>query len=223
MANLTIDTKQVTQFAANFQRQMPFVIASTLNDLAFQVQRGETASMADIFKHPRPFTAKSTQVNKATKGSLSADVFIRPEVAKYLLPYEFGGVHVLPGKALLDPVDIRLDQYGQLPKNAMNRLKARGDIFIGTIQTKAGPIGGVWQRMARTRTGGKARRSRKSDAGAVIAATRPGDALKLLIRFGTALPVKRHLGFRGRARAILQAASGSAFASAISKALSSMR
>jgi hypothetical protein len=216
MPFIKINTMQATQALAAAAKQIPFATAVALNDLAFQVQRGEIAAMSnEVFEHPRPFTARSTRVIKADKVRQRAMVYVRPEVAKYLAPYEFGGIHVLPGKALLKPVDIGIDQYGQLPKNTMQALKARQDIYIGPIKTKSGVINGVWQRLAITRAG-KDRRHRLAGGG-VYDATQ--GALRLLIRFGNAIEVKKRLDFAGRATAIVAAGARAAFASAIIRAL----
>jgi hypothetical protein len=218
--SVTADVKSITARLNDLARkQMPFALAGAVNDVAFQVQRAEKAAIQATFAHPRPFTANSVQVDKATKGYPVATVKVRPEVAKYLQPYETGGVHVLPGTALLDPVDIKLDQYGQLPQNTMANLRARQDIFIGRVMTKNGVINGVWQRLAISRKGNV--RRKRLRGGRVFDATQ--GALKLLIRFGNAVPVTKHLGFHDRAVAIVKAVFVDAFASALGKAIGSAR
>lgn len=216
---ITINASDATKLLARISRQIPFATSQAINDLAFQVQRAENAAMLATFRHPRPFTAKSVQVNRATKATLSATVFVRPEVAKYLQPYETGGVHVLPGKALLRPMDIRLDAYGQLPKSTMAILRSRQDIYIGPVQTKSGMITGVWQRLAISRAG-NVRRKRLSGVG-VYDATH--GALKLLIRFGNAVEVTKHLDFIKRATALVTTKAGEAVHNALAKAITSMR
>lgn len=52
-------------------------------------------------------------------------------------------------------------------------------MFIGPVDTAKGKVGGVWQRK-------KARKSKKKQQ---------KGCLKLLVRFGEALPVKQELGF----------------------------
>jgi hypothetical protein len=216
---IKVDVAATANALTSIGRQLPFAAATALNTLAFQVQRAEIVGISQVLAHPRPFTAKAVQVNRASKSALAATVFIRPEVAKYLQPYETGGVHVLPGKALLDPVDIRLDQYGQLPQSTMAILRARKDIYIGPITTKSGVVTGVWQRLAVTRKG-NARRKRLSGGG--VYDTQRG-ALKLLIRFGDAVEVKKQLGFRVRGVALVLANAGVAFKTAITKALVTAR
>lgn len=213
--NLTIDLTQTQKTLAQIQRQVPFACQLAINDLAFQVQRTENAAMAQVFKNPRPFTAKSVQVDQSNKASLTAVIRVRDEVAKYLQPYETGGVHVLPGKALLNPVGAYLDQYGQLPNRAMTRYQGRPDIFIGTVHTGKGPINGVWQRLQVTRKG--TARKGKSQRGTLYHSTL--GRLKLLIRFGNALPVRQHLHFVDRGIALIIAAAPAAFQAAFIRAL----
>ena len=222
---LTIDFKMTSRALESVARQIPYAAKIALNDLAFQVQRAENQAMTTVFVHPRPFTARSVQVNKADVSGLTAEVFVRPEVAKYLLPYEIGGTHVLPGKALLNPKGITLDQYGQLPYLTMTRLKGRQDIFVGGIDTqRGGRISGVWQRLTMTRTGkmkvGKNRK--KSVAGARLHHPVLG-ALRLLIRFGNALPVNKDLEFNTRGVALVMANAATAFGDAIRRAMMSAR
>ena len=174
------------------QRQIPYASALAVNDLAFQVREAEIAAIPSVLRNPRPFTRKSVQVNRASKGSPVATVFIRPEVAKYLQPYEDGGKHVLPSKALLDPKGVKLDQYGQLSRTAISRLVANPKVFKGEVRG----IRGFWQRMK-------------------------GGHLKLLIRFGNALEVNKHLDFRARGAAIVKAQFPTAWRNAMAKALGS--
>jgi hypothetical protein len=137
--------------------------------------------------------------------------------AKYLAPYESGGVHVLPSKALLNPKDIKLDQYGQLPKSTLARLKARPDIFIGPVTTKAGIVNGVWQRSTSPNAKVKGR------GGRVLRGANKTGRLKLLIRFGDALPVRKQLRFGLTAKRIVDAKLAPAFAEAMARAEATAR
>lgn len=199
-SNIEELTKSLSNLA---YKQVPYATALALTALAKQVQEAEQEQIKATFKHPKPFTVKSVGMRGATKASQQAIVFVRPIAAKYLAPYEGGGDHVLPGRALLNPKDIRLDKYGQLTRATMARLKARPDIFIGPIKTEHGSINGVWQRIKPMR--GK-----------------PGQ-LKLLIRFGDALPVNKSLGYGTRAKSVVDRGFNAAFGAAIDKAMASAR
>ena len=183
--------------------QINFATAQALTLLAKEVQSDEIRNIATTFRKPKPFTQKSVGIQGARKDTLQAKVFVRPIAAKYLEPYEKGGSHVLSGRALINPKNIKLDRYGQLPRKALARLKARKDVFIGKIKTSKGAVNGVWQRMPA---------KRKLPA-----------HLKLLIRFGDSLPVKRRLNYRSRAQAIVDRRFNAVFAEAMSKALASAR
>lgn len=218
-AYLTIDTTAANRMMAIAAKQIPFVTALALTDLARQVQRSENAAMATLFEHPRPFTANSTQYERATKERLNAVVFIRPEVAKYLQPYESGGLHVLPGGLIPEPVDLKPDQYGQLPKGTLDRLKARPDIYIGPVTIKGRVILGVWQRLQVNRKGVQRRKRLKGGR-----AYEPAQgALRLLIRLGQNVPVAKRLDFEARAAKLVQANANAAFDAAWTKAMATAR
>ena len=191
--NVSADVRKAKAALTDLQRrQIPYAAMLAVNDVAFQVRKAETDAIPSVLSNPRPFTRRSVQVDKANKSSLTARVFIRPEVAKYLQPYETGGKHVLPSKALLDPKGIRLDQYGQLGRTAIARLMAKPNVFKGEVRG----VRGFWQRLK-------------------------GDRLKLLIRFGDALPVTKHLDFRARGEALVRKTFPAAFQAALAKAIGS--
>ncbi|MBH3035813.1 hypothetical protein GW643_17225 [Serratia marcescens] len=61
--------------------------------------------------------------------------------AEYLDLYEFCGMRKLNGKALLNLKNIKLNKYGNLPRNKMAQLKAKDDVFVGEV----GKARGVFQ------------------------------------------------------------------------------
>jgi hypothetical protein len=200
---------KLSAFAKN---QLPYALSLAVNDLAFQAMRAENARMPTVFKNPKPFTRRATQVeSKATKGDPTAVVSVRPGQAKYLAPYEVGGVHVLPGKALLNPKDINLDKYGQLQKGRIKRLLARPDVFVANIRG----ISGIWQRLTNLvdQKGNKVSPNVRTGSGRI----------KLLIRFGTALPVNKSLGWNAAAEALLTSQWPATFNRAMTKAISTAK
>lgn len=170
--NLHAATKELTRNLTRIaERQIPFATVQALNAVAEQVKQAEKENIKATFPTATPFTVNSVVVLRARKSSPRAVVLIKDTAAKYLQPYEGGGVHYLNSRALLNPKNVRLNQYGNLTKGKLSGLKGRSDVFIGSIHGKSGPVNGVWQRLA----GGK---------------------LKLLIRFGDALPVKERLNYQ---------------------------
>ena len=198
------DVKRVTKaLSAMAYKQVPYATALALTSLAKRVQDAEKANIKATFNNPKPFTVNSVGMQGARKSNLTATVFVRPIAASYLAPYAFGGVHKLNSSALLNPKDIRLDQYGNIPRSALRRLRARKDVFIGAVKTKAGSVNGVWQRLPAKRN-------------------QPGH-LKLLIRFGDALPVTQHLDYRARASAIVGRFFNKDFGAALGRAIASAK
>ncbi|MBB6320577.1 hypothetical protein [Paraburkholderia tropica] len=201
------------------RQQIPFATATALTALARQVQRAEVENLRTTFRNPSPFTLRSVRMTAARKTKLEATVFVMDQAAGYLIPYEDGGVHKLPGPALFNPKDIDLNQYGQLGRGIMAKLRGRKDIFIGKIQTSHGPINGVWQRLEVSRSGGV--RKRRAGRGGMY--DKQLGALKLLIRFGDALPVRQHLNFELRAQQIVNMGFRREFGRALGRAIASAR
>jgi hypothetical protein len=225
IVKVSVETKAVQAALKQVAKQIPYAAAKATNALAFEVMRGERLGMTEVFKHPRPFTRDSVRVERplASKTRPFATVYVLPDVAKYLMPYEKGGLHVLPGqgRTLLNPKDTGLDPYGQMRRNTTAQLNGRKDVFVGAITTKSGQIiNGFWQRLDVTRRG-TARRGKRRGQGSIF--TVEHGALKLLIRFGDAVPVKQHLGFEDRARAIVAANVGTIFEAAMTQAIATMK
>ncbi len=217
-SNIKEIQKKLGAFA---NQQLPFAQAQTVTALAKLVQKAEVENIKATFKNPSPFTQKSVRVTPARKGNPVATVFVMDKAAQYLKPYEDGGVHYLNSKALLNPKDIGLNQYGQLPRNLLRRLRNRTDVFIGPVKTKHGIVNGVWQRpfvRGNTKVRGMSRKH-----GLVTAATNTTGKLKLLIRFGDALPVKERLNYRVRAKQVVDANVNREFGRALAKAMATAR
>jgi hypothetical protein len=211
--------KSLDRFA---MKQLPFATATALTALARRVQEKETSALPTaLHKKPTPFTMRAFGVIGATKATLTAVVFAKDAQAKYLAPSEFGGPQLLGTKrALLNPKDIQLNQYSNIPKGTVGRLKGRADIFIGSIQTqKAGVISGVWQRVRVTPKG--AGRRHPHHRGSIYNADH--GALRLLIRWGEGTEVSAHLGYHDRARLVVQQNFQAEFSKAMDKALATMK
>ncbi|KVS52240.1 hypothetical protein WK39_26640 [Burkholderia cepacia] len=189
------------------RKQLPFAVAQGINRTAQRVAEAEAKNIVDTLANPSPFTRGSVGVKRARKSDPTAVVFMKDIAASYLKPYEVGGVHKINGRALLNPKNIRLNQYGQLPRGTLAMLKGRPDVFIGAVKTASGEtINGVWQRPTNTArvTLLNARGKRLGKLNKLDATQNNGRGrLKLLIRFGDALPVKKRLNWGDRARQIV--------------------
>ncbi|MBK1842441.1 hypothetical protein JHL17_34105 [Azospirillum sp. YIM B02556] len=213
--DVKLDMKGLQKSLDDFQRrQIPFALAKTATGVAKQVQKAETDAISDIFDRPTLFTQRSVGVKAARKSDLTATVFVKDIAAKYLEPFELGGKHFLPpskrGGTLLNPKAAQLNQYGNLSKGQLRRLTGRADVFVGAVKTRGGAtVSGVWQRPAA--------------AGAKGRGLNRGESLKLLVRFGDALPVKQRLGYRERAQQVVQATLRTEFEKAVGDALRTAR
>ena len=187
--------REVDRFA---YKQLPFAVAQALTAVARDVQFHERVNEQVVLDRPRPFTEDAIRVIPARKDNHTAKVVMQELTAWYLGPYQFGGKNELNSEALLKPVNSKsdLDQYGNLPRFYMEKMKNRKDVFVGPVKTKHGTIHGVWQRSVETKTvrylyinkrtnEKKMRRTRKG--------LNTSGSLKLLIRFTDAHPVQEYL------------------------------
>lgn len=224
--NVKADIDGMTKGLTSAMRaQVAFAQAQALNAVGKMVMEAEQKNIRGTFKNPKPFTQNSLGIKRATKSNPAVTVFMKDLTAKYLAPYETGGVHELPGKALLNPKDIKLDQYGQLPKTVLAKLRARPDIFIGPVKTKAGTVNGVWQRFTNVKrvTLLNAKGKRLRGINKAVSDDKPNGQLKLLIRFGDALPVKKSLRYGSTAKNIVDANLSIEFSKAMAKAMATAK
>jgi hypothetical protein len=126
------------------REQLPYATARALTETARAVQRTITAELPSIFDRPTPFTMRALAIKPARKSDLTAEVFVKDIQAAYLKLEETGGTRTPKRTALVLPADIRLNQYGNIPRAALQRLKGRGKaaVFVGTVKG----VGGFWQR-----------------------------------------------------------------------------
>ena len=187
--SIKLDTSRIQRELSDMQKQIPYATSVALNSLAFDAMRLENSAMSDIFDHPRPFTTRATQVDKATKNDPTAVISLRDQQAKYLTPYETGGDHWVGAMGgagdLLVPVDGRTDAYGQIPRGLIKQLLARPDVFAGTVRG----IRGIWQRPKR----GTRRDGTRGSKGAVQSPGAQKTGLKLLYMFRPNKAVDKHL------------------------------
>lgn len=195
--NCSSNIKQLSKgLSGEIARQVAFASVLAVNAVAKDVQLAEQDNMRDVLDRPTPFTIKSVAIQRATKRLPVATVFVKDIAARYLEPYEAGGLNILNGRALLKPKGQGTNQYGNLPRRTIASLQGRSDIYIGKVKTRRGVVDGVWQRSAQGATvvgkTGKVRKTRKG--------LNSSGKLKLLIAFTDAHPVKQRLHWREVAR-----------------------
>lgn len=216
------DVRQLQRSLEDFaRRQLPFAKAQALNALARKhVVPGQRELLKRKLKDPTPFTLNAIGVKAATKADPTVVIFVKDITAAYLEPFEFSGMHKLIGKGVtwLNPKHIQLNAYGNIPSGTLRRLKARGDVFIGQVKTKAGWVNGIWQRPKIVR--GQRRAGRYAKKGNLPEAT---GQLVLLVRFGDAIPVRQHLGWFANAERIIRREFKPELERALARALATAR
>lgn len=207
-------------------KQIPFATSLALNDLAYGFKAETPALVADTFDTPTPFTQNAFRVIPSTKARPIAVVAAKDIQAEYLEPYVHGGSRSLGTKrGMLAPRGTRLNQYGNLPKSTMQRLKGKPNVFVGpvTFRKTGKTISGVWER-------GQTKRGERYKGGGdygtrgkhnVVGGART--TLKLLIQFEDTTPVRKHLPFEERARAYVKANAADAFSRALIRAVATAR
>lgn len=196
MANLTDLSNQLR----TLRKQLPFATAQAMTAVVRKIEDAQKVAMQRNLDNPTPFTVKSVKSRGARKSDLKAKVFVMNTAAAYLEPFETGGMHKLNGSALLNPKDIKLNKYGNLPRNKLSSLKSKENTFIGDISG----VNGVWQRK-KAKKGKNGRKRLQRSPNGTRRDRKKQPMPKLLIRFGDALPVEPVLGYQDRAMKMTQA------------------
>lgn len=118
------------RFEAVASRQLPFALSRALNDTAEDVRKAEVATMRRVFDRPTPYTLNAFQIRPSTKASLSAVIETRPVQGPYLERQADGGIQLPKGRAVLLPVRVVRNAYGNLPVGAVKKLLGRSDVFV---------------------------------------------------------------------------------------------
>jgi hypothetical protein len=151
------------QFGAFIDKQLPFATATALTALGKHVQADEKKQFSRVLDRPTPFTLNAVGVKAARKSDLRAVVYVKDKAAGYLAPYESGDVQKVNGRAVLNPKASPVNQYGNLPRNLIARLKGAPMSSSGRLKSEV--INGVWQRPYMRGGSGKVRGNSKLGRG----------------------------------------------------------
>lgn len=92
---ITLDVRGLPEVQRLLQNlaaeQMPYAISTALNSTAFAVQKFEKARIPTVFDRPTPLVQGAFRVEKATKQTLTAAVYVDPKRAIILKIHEEGG------------------------------------------------------------------------------------------------------------------------------------
>ncbi|HDY7326442.1 TPA: hypothetical protein RRD98_004646 [Klebsiella pneumoniae] len=204
--------KDLSRQLKQLQKQIPFATAQAMTSVVRDIAAAQKVALGRKLESPTPFTVNSVGSAGARKNNLRAKVFVRDVAAEYLEPFEFGGEHKLNSQALLNPKNIKLNKYGNMPRNKLSQLKAKPNVFVGEVNG----VDAVWQRRKPKKA--KKKRARRS-ANGTRRPKRKQRAPKLLVRFGDALPVTPVLGYMDRSKAMAEALMSAALSRAIADAI----
>lgn len=140
------NTKAVLKDLGNIsKKQIPFATAAALTKTAQSAQKALKREAVKKIDKPTPFTLRGFRIKRATKRTLTAEVFIADIQSDYMTYAIEGGTRTPKKRAIIQPGAIKLNKYGNLPKNAINRIMARRDTFSGS----RGGVPGIYQRTKR--------------------------------------------------------------------------
>lgn len=206
--------------------QMPYAISSALNTVAFKVQSTERQRMSAVFDRPTPLIRGAFRVEKATKQSLVARVFVDPKRAAILQTHEQGGRRgdqkmekFLRGKGWLPP-GWRAIPTDKMPLNSYGNPKA-GEVnkIIAGLPRKSGVKGDKRRHFVI-----EAAASLHLSPGIYRTLSKSkGAAIMKLYHFASTAQYQKRLGFEQSARETALLLMPSAIAAAIRRAIETAR
>lgn len=204
--------KDLSRQLKQLQKQIPFATAQAMTSVVRDIAAAQKVALGRKLESPTPFTVNAVGSSGARKNNLRAKVYVRDIAAEYLDPFEFGGEHKLNSQALLNPKNIKLNKYGNMPRNKLSQMKAKPNVFVGEVNG----VNAVWQRRKPKKS--KKKRAKRSANGT----RRPKQkqrSPKLLVRFGDALPVTPVLDYMDRSRTMAEALMPAALSKAVAEAI----
>ncbi|EMO9491778.1 hypothetical protein R5N22_003030, partial [Raoultella ornithinolytica] len=113
--------KDLSRQLQQLQKQIPFATARAMTAVAREIAAAQKVALGRKLESPTPFTVNAVGSSGARKNNLRAKVYVRDIAAEYLEPFEFGGEHKLNSQALLNPKNIKLNKYGNMPRNKLSQ------------------------------------------------------------------------------------------------------
>lgn len=121
--SISSDLDRLAQWARRIgSDQLPFATTLALTRTAKDAADALTAAMPHELDRPTPFTQKAWAFQRASKTDLTARVFAKDAQAKYLQYQVFGGNRAPTNVALKLPAQIKLNEFGNIPRAEIKRL-----------------------------------------------------------------------------------------------------
>ena len=141
--SVRIDINKALRKLKDFpEKQLPFAIASALTTTAQQTSNLLTNKLPEFFDRPTPYTMRAIGIERATKANLQARVFVKRDQLKYLIYGIEGGTRTPRNKALVIPIEVKLNQYGNVARGKIAALLKQKNVFSGVVNG----VAGIWQR-----------------------------------------------------------------------------
>lgn len=138
-ASLKHDIDKVTrQLKGLAKNQIPFATSLALNQVAQDSQRRAQRRLRTDIDRPTPFTIRGIKAKRSNKHNLYAEVFIQDIQAEYLKYAIKGGTRSPKKRAIVVPVDLKLNKYGNIPRRKIKTLLQRKDVFVKNNSSHAG-------------------------------------------------------------------------------------
>ncbi len=151
-----VETKRVKRFLRNVQKQqIPFAVARAITQTLNVAKKDVLRQLDKDIRNPVPFTRRGFRVDGANKKNLRGRLFILPKQNDYLQYLIFGGVRLPRGTALAlrpakpAPGRIKLNKFGNLPRNQQARAQLARGAFSATING----VAGIWKAPTKTKSG----------------------------------------------------------------------
>jgi hypothetical protein len=149
------DLGKAANWSNQFAKQLPFAIATALNNTAFDVRANTLpGATKQFFDRPTPFIQKAWRVDKASKSRLVVTIGAENKRVRVIRRQIQGGPRVRKpfearfGIGTLIPADgIKLNQYGNVPLATLKFITKnlsssdRGGFFAGTPKGGNRPLG----------------------------------------------------------------------------------
>lgn len=207
MLQMSVDTRAIERGLNGLARsQLPFAIALGINEVAAQVVEAEKIGLARDFDRPAPVTTRGLYISRASKRRLVGVVGFKRVQAGYLERQATGGTRRAKRRAVVVPVNARLNKYGNMAKGSIKRSLAKPEVFSG----KVNGVAGVWQRPKGGRSGGAGSRGKRK-------------GLKLLAIYAASVKYDARLKFQPRAYVTARKGIGPAIARNLARAVKTAR
>jgi hypothetical protein len=213
---------QARALQGRVDKNLRFGIARGLTETARFASTKLQQQLPQIFDRPTPFTQRAIGFQSATKANLEARVFVRDRQAQYLEMQERGGARLpKPGSPINVAVGQRLNQYGNISRGAIARVRAKPNVFVSKGRGRTAHLApGIYERLsARSKKGLGSRRGRKVTTGRGKQKTR----LNLLVAFERQAKYQPRFRFVERVSKIARANVKAHISASIADAMRTMR